>query len=207
MKFVLSFIVIATLFTSCTYYKPCSFQVTNTYPNNTVLIGNVTATTKIVYPFGLGKVEERVPIAQAAKNKLLSTYKLKPNQIFTNITLDYTQTHWLFGYTDRAIINADIVLLIKPGEAYVPNDSLFIIGSKEVNGKKVNLYSQRFNYKWGEKVLAVGSASNTVNKIIELYDDEALIEYYSLEHDELVGSVYNSSKIILPYSQLSKKQK
>lgn len=139
MKAALSFIVIAILFTACTYYKPCSFQVTNTYPNNTAFVGNVTATAKVVYVFGLGKTDDRIPLAQQAKNNLLSSYKLKPNQTLSNITLDYTATWWVFGHTDRAIINADIIQFLKPGEIYlpyVPNDSLFIIGSKEVNGKK-----------------------------------------------------------------------
>ena len=202
MKTALSYIAIAILFTACTYYKPCSFQVTNTYPNNTALIANVSATAKIYYPLNLGKLDERVPIAQEAKNKLLSQYKLKPYQTLTNITLDYKVTYWFFwflGHTDRTIINADIVQILKPGEIYIPNDSLFMIGTKEVNGKKVNLYSQRFNYKLGEAVKIEGVMSSAEPKIIELYDDELLVEYYT--------NMPGKNKVVMPYSKISKKQR
>ncbi|HEX7413553.1 MAG TPA: hypothetical protein VF411_05860 [Bacteroidia bacterium] len=93
MKYFLSFILAVTLFTSCTFYKPCSFQVTNTYPNNAVVIGNITASAKIFYFLGIGKINEQVPITQQAKDNLLTKYNLKPNQILTNITLDYTTTY------------------------------------------------------------------------------------------------------------------
>jgi hypothetical protein len=200
MKFVLSFIIAVILFTSCTYYKPCSFQVTNTYPNNTVVIGNVSATAKIVYVLGLGKTDQ-LPITQQAKNNLLSKYKLKPYQTLTNITLDYTKTYWLFGFTDRAIINADVVQFLKLGETYVPNDSLFMIGTKEVNGKKVNIYSQRFNYKLWEEVKVIDFMSSAEPKIIELYDDEALVKYFSV-----TAELYQTVMKTIPYSKISKKQ-
>ena len=207
MKAVLSFVLIIILFTSCTYYKPCSFQVTNTYPNNTVLVGNATATSKIVYVLGIGKTDHRLPITQQVKDKLLSTYKLRSNQTLTNITLDYTTTRWFLGYTDRAIINADIVQLLKPGEVYVPNDSLFIFGSKEVNGKKVNLYFQRYNYKLNEEVLVTGFTHSS-NKIIELYDDELLVEFANyLNYHTSESELPNFTKKVIPYSQISKKQK
>ena len=202
MKAALSFISITILLTACTYYRPCSFSVTNTYPNNTVLISNVTATSKIVYILGIGKIRKRVPIAQQAKNKLLSTYKLKPYQSLTNITLDYTTTNWFFWYTDRAIINADVIQFLKPGEAYIPNDSLFIIGTKEVNGKRVNLYSNRFNYKLGEEIKVMGVNPALTSKIIELYDEEVLTEYYKRDFDY---SDYILSSKTFPYSQISKK--
>ncbi|MHB8258638.1 MAG: hypothetical protein ACYDCN_08775 [Bacteroidia bacterium] len=205
MKHFLSFILAATLLTSCTYYKPCSFQVTNTYPNNTVLIGNVTASAKMFYFLGIGKIRKRwIPITQQAKDNLITKYKLKPNQTLTNISLDNIRTYWwIFGYTDRAIINADVVQFLKPGETYIPNDSLFMLGTKEVNGKKTNTYSSRFNYKLGEKVIITDVTPNLEAKIIELYDDETLVEYSEYSSD---SEMSHFIKRIILYNKIQKQK-
>ncbi|HEX7413554.1 MAG TPA: hypothetical protein VF411_05865 [Bacteroidia bacterium] len=99
------------------------------------------------------------------------------------------------------------MLLLKQGE--IPNDSLYIIGSKkDLNGKKVNMYASRFNYKLGEKVMVNNdNIPEKDAKIIELYDDEALVESFIPYSDGQTSSGYNSIKIIVPYNKISKKQK
>lgn len=69
------------------------------------------------------------------------------------------------------------------------------------------MYLERFNYKLGEEVKIKNANPGMVSKILELYDDDVLVNYFTVYSDGQMSSGYNFVKTIIPYTQISKKQK